>query len=149
MVGKGGFTLIELLVSISIVAIVFGIIISSSQAIKRASRDAQRKADLANLQTALAHCQADNLKYPASLNLTAGSTLNCFTKTYLNKIPADPTGSNYLYKALPDGCDNSPVGGNCLNYCLYADLESPPTLISLPSSCVSFRGTFDYWITHP
>lgn len=146
---KSGFTLIELLVSISIVAIVFGIIISSSSAIQRASRDAQRRADLANVQTALQHCQADNLKYPASLTLTAGTSLTCFTRVYLSKIPADPTGGSYTYKALPDGCDNSSLSGNCLNYCLYADLESPPVASSLPPVCAPFSGTNNYWVTQP
>lgn len=148
MAGKDGFTLIELLVSIAIVAIVFGIIITSSAAIQRSSRDAQRKADLANLQTALQHCQADNLKYPATLALTPGASFACFGKTYLNRIPADPKGVNYSYKALPDGCDNA-LAGNCLNYCLYANLESPPDPATLPSACVPFQGVNDYWVTQP
>lgn len=143
-----GFTLIELLVSIAIVAIVFGIIVTSSSAIQRAARDAQRKADLANLQTALQHCQADNLKYPATLTLTPGVSFSCFTKTYLNKIPADPTGTSYSYKALPDGCDNA-LAGNCLNYCLFSDLESPPAASTLPGACEPFRGINDYWVTQP
>lgn len=129
-----GFTLIELLVAISIVGVVFGVIITSVAIVKKNGRDAQRQSDLRTVQSALEHYLVDQSFYPTSLDLSSGGSLTNQTgnptnplppvKIYLNTIHQDPLGMNYLYLALPQGCDDKVT--ICLNYCLYANLENPP-----------------------
>ncbi len=142
-----GFTLIELMVALAIVAVVFGVVITTSAGIQRQSRDSQRKADLSKIQTALQQYYTDENKYPPStalgLSATALKSLDN-TKTYLNGIPRDPKGGAYYYMPVLNTaasptittnlCDGS--GGNSSNVCHYyylcAKLET-----SLTGTCVS------------
>ena len=96
-----GFTLIELLVVISLLGALAAItltIINPLGQFQRA-RDAQRKADVRQIQSALEMYRSDNGKYPASLT-TCGATLGndpTCNITYLSKIPVDPKGGTYTY----------------------------------------------------
>lgn len=140
-----GFTLIELLISISIIGIISAIVLTSSQAVQRSSRDAQRKADLRTIQGALQQYYADQNNFPVAgaatnfdlatdTNLTS-STGNPATplptpvKTYIDKLAKDPTTATtpYCYKALissttQSDCDNST--SQCNFYYLCAKLEN-------------------------
>lgn len=145
IVNKHGFTLIELLIAISIVAIVFGIIISSLSTLKKNSRDAQRQSDLRAIQSYLEQYHTDQLFYPATilfgaaLSDSTGSYSGASTsKTYNGKVPTDPINSGshiYGYQGLTSSntaCDNSSQASmqNCVKYCLYASLENPPSNVS-------------------
>ncbi len=129
-----GFTLVELMVVISIIAIAFGVIVSSSASIQKSSRDTERQADLRQVQSALQQFYADQNFYPFQFNLVSDSdgkltnsdgnpNTPTDTKVYLSKIPQDPSSltTPYLYAALPANCDNQT--SKCLQYCLYANLE--------------------------
>ncbi len=140
-----GFTLIELMVAIAIMAVVFGVIITSSSAVKQGSRDTTRKSDLAKIQTALEEYHADQISYPSG-TLSSGDSISSGGHTYLSSIPADPsqgTATPYCYTAfkadgVTTGCDNTdPSQANhCQSYGVYAQLENPPTSPPPPSySC--------------
>src|SRR3989344_604929 len=60
-----GFTMIELLVVIVIIAIMASIAIFGVQGARESGRDAKRKADLANIQSALELFRSDCTDYPA------------------------------------------------------------------------------------
>lgn len=144
---RQGFTLVEIMIAVSIVAVVFGLIISSSAAIRKRSRDAQRQADLRMIQTALQQFYTDRNHFPndftpISTGLISGVLTDCsneptspactISKTYLSTIPADPSGvDQYKYRSKVDtasGANNcGPAAGQgsgtCHSYILCAKLE--------------------------
>ena len=118
------FTLVELLISIGIMAVVFGVIISSTSQIQKQGRDTQRQADLRTIQGSLQQYYADQGYYPDDDNSTGvppppplplnlpsttvltsdvGASPSPFPsprKDYLKVIPKDPSsGRDYEYKA--------------------------------------------------
>jgi prepilin-type N-terminal cleavage/methylation domain-containing protein len=141
-----GFTLIEILVTVSVIAIIFGVIISSSRSIQRSQRDAQRLSDLRVIQQALQNYYADQNYYPqdSGLNLTAGTSFGFGSTVYLKKTPKDPIPSTttpyeYIPYKLTCGssgttacnvpstpCDNT-AGQKCQYYILCANFEQPPS----------------------
>lgn len=156
-----GFTLIELLITISIIGVVFGIVLTSANAIQKQARDGQRQSDLRSIQSALQQYYADAKFYPAlSSSLAIGSpitsssgrggTLPSPVKTYLNKTPGDPLSGTYTYTKSPANCDNNPAGANinCTNYCISTNLENTPSPIVISPPCVS-TGSNDLYLTQP
>lgn len=131
-----GFTLIELLITISIIAILATIGITTYSSVMKQGRDSKRQSDLKSIQSALEQYFADQLYYPATLT----SPLSAGSKTYLNNVPTDPLPSpkpQYTYTPLPltgTTCDNS-TSTKCAKYCLYANLEGTTT--SSLSGCSS------------
>ena len=59
-----GFTLIELLVVIAIIGILSSVVLSSLNSARGKARDAKRKSELKQLQTALELYYSDNSAYP-------------------------------------------------------------------------------------
>lgn len=149
LVNVHGFTLIELLVVISIIAILSVVGIVSYTGFLKNSRDARRQADLKFIQSALEQFHADQLYYPDQDSLTFGSALTFTnasgdTKTYLTKVPNDPSGSlEYSYIAEPSGCNNT----SCTSYCLYAGLEGTNRPAS-DSGCAP-ASPYNYGVTRP
>lgn len=106
-----GFTLVELLISISLIAILSGVLFSviNARGIQSKARDAQRVSDLAKIKIALESYFSDNRGYPVSASWAAVSTLTVLSPSYINVIPSDPKaagtvcgGSNwrgYAYKS--------------------------------------------------
>ena len=139
MTKEKGFTLVELLVVVTVTAVLSAIGLVAYGAVIKNGRDAKRQTDLLSVQSALEQYFADNLFYPSAISF--GSAFSSGGKTYLSKVPTDPTNSApyvYCYKALKTGstcddimvpstnCDNATVD-KCVTYCLYAKLENPPT----------------------
>lgn len=92
-----GFTLIELLVVIAIISILAALLMANFVGVRQRGRDAQRKSDLRQIQTALELYRADNGSYPASLS-SCGNSFVYNSTTYMQKIPCDPlqkTSYNY------------------------------------------------------
>ncbi|BCX14927.1 MAG: hypothetical protein KatS3mg088_610 [Patescibacteria group bacterium] len=107
-----GFTLIELLVVISIIGILATLLVANYNATRQRARDAQRKSDLRNIQTALRTYYNDYGRYP---NSSGGSIMGCGTSgnsvctwggtfsagssnvVYMNVLPKDPQGSARSY----------------------------------------------------
>lgn len=110
-----GFTLVELLIVISIIGVLSAILMANFQGVRQRSRDAQRKSDLRQIQSALELYRSDVGSYPASgAQYQLNGSIPCPTpaalasggNTYLQKIPCDPVlhpysnqgwGSEYLY----------------------------------------------------
>lgn len=90
-----GFTLIELLVSIGIIALLTSFIVVGVSETRAKSRDAQRVADIKQLEIALEQYYSNNQEYPDSdaLNTLA-------TDGYVEEIATDPkTGADYDYNS--------------------------------------------------
>ncbi len=140
-----GFTLVELLVVISIIAILSIIGLVSYTNFLKTSRDNKRLADLKFIQSALEEYHSDNLAYP--FTVTPGSPLLNGSKTYMTKVPNDPTGTTeYSYAPLGTGCAAA-TPQNCSSYCLYAALEGT----NIPASDAACTPTSprNFGITRP
>jgi len=109
-----GFTLVELLVSISLIAILSGVIFTviNPRGIQQKSRDSQRVSDLAKIKVALESYFSDNRGYPVSTDSdweSVSKLSDDLATDYINNIPADPeeTGDictdgawrNYVYRS--------------------------------------------------
>jgi general secretion pathway protein G len=115
-----GFTLIELLIVIAIIGVLATLLMVNFIGVRQRARDAQRKSDLRQVQSALEIYRSDNGSYPASSITGAAYILapNCgspiqslgnstCTTTYMQKIPVDPgglitgifNGGNYYYSS--------------------------------------------------
>lgn len=96
-----GFTLIEIVIVIALIGLTGTLLISlvnPAQQFKK-SNDAQRKADLKQLQAVLELYRADNGEYPDSATFpSCGSPLTSGSTTYIRKIPCDPKNTDpYKY----------------------------------------------------
>lgn len=147
-----GFTLIEILITISIIAVAFGVVLTSANYLQKSARDAQREADLVNIQSALQQYYADQQYFPQSdptlpntLNLSSDLVVDSNTgnpqtppsvNIYLKTIPKDPTLSqNYYYKAFISSnlgdtniCDNLTTT-KCQFYIVCALMENLPSTV--------------------
>lgn len=110
-----GFSLVELLIVISIIGILTTLLMANFIGVRQRARDAQRKSDLRQVQSALELFRSDQGSYPVSAypyraNNCEDSlkSTDCSTTTYMNKVPLDPMGSSYYnsghyYYSSPDG----------------------------------------------
>lgn len=99
---KKGFTLIELLVVIAIIGVLSALLTSNFIGVRQRARDAQRKSDLRQIQSALELYRADVGNYPSNSMLASCGTTTAKiyngSSTYMQQIPCDPTtGSVYTY----------------------------------------------------
>lgn len=91
-----GFTLVELLIVVAIIGVLATLLMANFIGVRQRARDAQRKADIRQIQSALELYRSDQGSYPTSLP-SCGSALTGGTpaSTYMQKIPCDPLGSSY------------------------------------------------------
>lgn len=100
--GQNGFTLIELLTVIAVIAVLTGILSFSYYGVRQRARDAQRKGDAKQIQSALELYRADNNAYPttATLSTCGGPFTGTGGSIYMQKIPCDPkTNTPYFYSS--------------------------------------------------
>lgn len=113
---RKGFTLIELLVVIAIISVLAGLLVVNFVGIRQRGRDAQRKSDLRQIQSALELYRADNGTYSATLYSTSCPTSGPFSfnsTTYMQKIPCDPSVEmDYVFSSTG------------ITYTIYACLEN-------------------------
>jgi prepilin-type N-terminal cleavage/methylation domain-containing protein len=118
---SAGFTLVEIIVVVSIVAILSAIIYANFSQGSAQSRDAKRKSDLRNLQTAIELYKTENGRYPAGCNgvniwsghsgshaCAAGSQyIVDLAPKYIKTLPRDPklngVESGYMYLTNANG----------------------------------------------
>lgn len=102
-----GFTLIELLIVVAIIGILSTLIMVNFIGIRQRARDAQRKSNLRQIQSALELYRSDIGSYPAASLANCGTSLGnspTCTTIYMQKIPDDPLNSGqYVYTYLPSG----------------------------------------------
>ncbi|MDE2031107.1 MAG: prepilin-type N-terminal cleavage/methylation domain-containing protein [Patescibacteria group bacterium] len=131
-----GFTLIELLVVIAIISILSSIILASISSARARSRDAVRKQEMKQIQSALEMYYIDHNAYPSSLGAWRGAAsyggwgtgangyIPGLVPKYISVLPLDPANTldGFLYQS------------NGTNYKLLSNL-SPE---SYPSAGESF-----------
>lgn len=97
-----GFTLIELLVVAAIIGILSTFLLVNFIGIRERARDAQRKSDLRQIQSALELYRADQGSYLLTAAFpSCGSALTGGSPptTYMQKVPCDPKGTSYAYSS--------------------------------------------------
>jgi general secretion pathway protein G len=112
-----GFTLIELLVVVSLIGVLATLVLANLNAARQRGRDAQRKSDLRNIQTALRLYYNDYGNYPTNM---AGNIAGCGAdgtsiciwgdpfesgiQKYMSVLPTDPLPDvDYSYQQIdPD-----------------------------------------------
>lgn len=94
-----GFTLVELLVVISLIGILSTLVIANLNSARERARDAQRKSDLRNIQTALRLYYNDNAGFPPASEITAAWGLQWAKNgvVYMNTLPKDPLSPTQDY----------------------------------------------------
>jgi prepilin-type N-terminal cleavage/methylation domain-containing protein len=118
-----GFTLIELLVAISVLAIASAVGFTTYANAQIAGRDAKRKDDMRQVQTALElyfQSQTPTHFYP---NGGYSGLSAILVSNYINQVPNPPTTDpayTYVYTPNPSGC----AAGACTGYDLCARLEN-------------------------
>jgi prepilin-type N-terminal cleavage/methylation domain-containing protein len=88
-----GFTLIELLIVLAIIGTLTGVVMVNILSARERGRDAERKSELRQLQTAFEIYRADQGTYPPSPLPACDTALAAGGTTYIQKIPCDPTNS--------------------------------------------------------
>lgn len=143
-----GFTLIELLVVLVIIGVLSALLTANFIGVRQRARDAQRKTDLRQIQSALEIYRADNGSYPSSDFFPAcglpfaeeGSV------TYMEKVPCDPsTQVSYTYSSggTPDGTSYSLIA--CLE---NGEDSQKDTILPDPNSC-NQSTNFAYTLKNP
>jgi len=99
---KKGFTLIELLVVVSLIGVLSTLVIANLNSARERARDAGRKSDLRNIQTALRLHYNDEGSYPpkAVVDAVWGTQwANAGGSVYMNLVPVDPLSpaQDYVY----------------------------------------------------
>lgn len=95
---KKGFTLIELLIVIAIIGVLATLLMVNFVGVRQRARDAQRKSDLKQMQSALELYRADNGSYPGTLP-NCKTTFSLNGTTYMQTLPCDPLGGGYTFSS--------------------------------------------------
>jgi type II secretion system protein G len=148
-----GFTLIELLVVISIIGLLASIVLVSLNGARSKARDAKRKMDLKQMQTALALYYDSNSQYPNCVYANMGNrfvfstdadwnTTGCLItalKPYMLKLPSDPTNNT-----------SSPwtTGNYSYAYTSKVDLQDYDLVAQLEIQTDNDRCQIKQWLFH-
>ncbi len=143
---RHGFTLMEILIAIAIIAVLTAIGIVSYASINRNARNAKRKSDVGQIQSALELYRSDFGYYPAVnvSGMEAAEALedNADFLTYLSAVPVDPKQVSYTYQALNEN------DGQYYGYCLAAMLEPSDLAVDTTCGAVSLGG-YNYGRKNP
>jgi len=135
-----GFTLVELLVVVAIIGILSTLLTANFIAVRQRGRDAQRKSNLRQVQSALELYRADQAGYPPTASFPAcglSFTNVAGTTTYMQKVPCDPTSVSYSYSST-DSTRYTLIG--CLEN--SSDSEKDLTNVAPCTGTTNFSLTF-------
>lgn len=142
---SAGFTLIEIVLVIALIGVAATTVITLIDPVGqfRKTRDAQRKTDLRQLQSAFELYRADQGAYPVSMP-ACGTALKVGATTYIQKVPCDPRNTGqFKYNFTGDG----------ISYTLISCLENvnDPQKDSTNNSTYCTGGTANssYTLTNP
>ena len=137
-----GFTLIELLIVIAIIGILSTILTVNFIGVRQRGRDAQRKANIRSIQSALELYRSDQSNYPTTLpscNTSLVDPVNG-TTTYMKTIPCDPLGGSYQYQ------------GTSTTYTLVSCLENTNDTdgtVTKPTGFTACSSGYYFVVTNP
>ena len=96
---RRAFTLVELMLVVTIIGILAALVIPKIVGRSEQARATAAHADISSIKTALDAFEVDNGFYPKSLQdlVTAPSNAKNWHGPYLEKVPQDPWGNNYVY----------------------------------------------------
>jgi general secretion pathway protein G len=96
---RHAFTLVEMLLVVTIIGILAALVIPKIVGRSEQARATAAHADLSSIKTALDAFEVDNGFYPKSIQdlVTAPGNARNWHGPYLDKIPQDPWGNNYVY----------------------------------------------------
>ncbi len=126
-----GFTLIELLVVVSIIGILATLVTANLNAARSRSRDAVRKADLKNVQTALRLYYNDKGSYPTSI--VWGAEFSNAGTVYMKALPKDPQFPDQTYCYAPDVANDTFTLSACLEN--KSDVNCKTVAVSCWTGC--------------
>lgn len=92
-----GFSLIELMVVITILALLAGVVSVRLFSAAGQARRTVAKTDIASIGKALGFYKLEKHKYPSELRELLEPTKN-WAKGFVERIPKDPWGNDYLYQ---------------------------------------------------
>ena len=96
---RRAFTLVEMLLVVTIIGILAALVIPKIVGRSEQARATAAHADISSIKTALDAFEVDNGFYPKGLQdlVTSPSNAKNWHGPYLEKIPEDPWGNNYVY----------------------------------------------------
>ncbi|MEI6075416.1 MAG: type II secretion system major pseudopilin GspG [Verrucomicrobiota bacterium] len=96
---RRAFTLVEMLLVVTIIGILAALVIPKIVGRSEQARVTAAQADLSSIKTTLDAFEVDNGYYPKSIQdlVLAPNTAKNWHGPYLEKIPQDPWGNNYVY----------------------------------------------------
>lgn len=106
MIGRGvrrGFTLIELLLVLVILAILAAVVVPKFTGRTEQARISAAKADISSIKVALQAFETDTGRFPTTDEglkalVEKPGDLQGWNHAYLDKIPQDPWGVDYIYR---------------------------------------------------
>jgi type II secretion system protein G len=137
-----GFTLIELLVVISVIGVLTSIVTANIVGVRERARDAERKSEMAQVQTALEFYRADVGSYPATATyngISCNAALANAGITYIQNMPCDPPTNTTKYTYSLSG------SAYTLRVCLENENDSQKDTTN--SGCGA--GTWSYTVESP
>jgi general secretion pathway protein G len=94
---RKGFTLIELLLVLVILGVLAALVVPKFTNRSQQARETAAKTDISNIQMAIDAFEIDNGRYPASLDELMQGPPTMKNGPYLQKMPKDPWGNEYVY----------------------------------------------------
>jgi general secretion pathway protein G len=96
------FTLVELLLVVTIIGVLAAIVVPKMMGRSEQARQVAARADIASIKTALDAFEVDNGYYPKGTSglqdlLQTPRDARNWRGPYLDKLPQDPWGNNYIY----------------------------------------------------
>lgn len=141
-IDKKGFTLIELLIVLAIIGVLTSFLLVNFIGAKSRARDAERKSDARQMQSAFELFRADVGNYPTTAQVACGSPLSNAGTTYMQKVPCDPLNStSYSYTQTGTGT------GYTLIVCLENANDNQKDATNNTTVCTN--GTVSYTLTNP
>jgi len=101
-------------VVIALIGILSTLVLANLNSARERSRDAQRKSDLRNIQTALRLYYNDIGRYPSPPLPTGGDPWTVSGTTYMSVFPKDPLSSQSYRYTQPGGDTDSYMLETCL-----------------------------------
>lgn len=155
-----GFTLVELLIVIAIIGVLAALLMSNFIGVRQRARDAQRKSDLKQVQSALELYRSDVGTYPsctssASCNFpSCGSSLPASGATiYMQKIPCDPSSSynsgSYAYWSDSSSYYIAACSENASDSQAIAYSSVPTSVKDVDTSDTSCTSGYYYLVNQP